>query len=195
MHKSINRISRWLHLYVSMASFVIIFFFSLTGITLNHTEWFEHQQKTVTIKDSVSAKWVHVEDTLHIAKLEIVEALRNKHKISGALSEFAIDEYQCTVSFTGPGYVADVFINREDGTYELTETKTGFWGVMNDLHKGRDTGKIWKLLIDITAVIMILISISGLFILVYLKNKRMAGFVVAIVGGLLSWLLYKIFVP
>ena len=71
-----------------------------------------------------------------------------------------------TVSFAGPGYSADVFIDRADGRYELTETRTGIWGVMNDLHKGRDTGGAWRWLIDASAVLMILISLTGLFMLV-----------------------------
>ena len=39
-------ISRWLHIYLSMASFAIVFFFAVTGLTLNHTEWFADQQRT-----------------------------------------------------------------------------------------------------------------------------------------------------
>jgi hypothetical protein len=29
-------VSRWLHIYLSMASFGILFFFAVTGLTLNH---------------------------------------------------------------------------------------------------------------------------------------------------------------
>ena len=40
----------------------------------------------------------------------------------------------------------DVFIDRATGRYELTETRMGFFAVMNDLHKGRDSGKAWAVL-------------------------------------------------
>ena len=33
--------ARWLHIYLSMVSFAILFFFAVTGITLNHAEWFK----------------------------------------------------------------------------------------------------------------------------------------------------------
>jgi hypothetical protein len=178
-----------------MGSFFIIFFFSLTGITLNHTEWFEDQQKTNTIKGQMNVNWVNTSDTLKIAKLEIVELLRSRHKITGAVSEFLIDDYQCTISFSGPGYIADAFVDRENGSYEVTETVTGFWGVLNDLHKGRDTGKVWKWVIDISAVLMILVSVTGLLMLFFLKKKRMAGILVAIAGTILTLLIYKIWVP
>jgi uncharacterized protein len=195
VRRSVSSISRWLHIYLSMGSFFIIFFFSVTGITLNHTEWFEDQQKTNTVKGNMDVKWVNVADTMKIAKLEIVEMLRGKHKITGAVSEFLIDDYQCTISFSGPGYTADAFVNRENGSYELTETVTGLWGVLNDLHKGRDTGKVWKWVIDISAVLMILVSLTGLLMLFFLKKKRMAGILVAIAGTILTLIIYRIWVP
>jgi uncharacterized protein len=195
LKRSVSSISRWLHIYLSMGSFFIIFFFSLTGITLNHTEWFEDQQKTNTVKGKMDVNWVNPTDTIKIAKLEIVEFLRGRHKITGAVSEFLIDDYQCTISFGGPGYTADVFVDRENGSYELTETVTGIWGVLNDLHKGRDAGKLWKWVIDISAVLMILVSLTGLLMLFFLKKKRMAGFLVAIAGAILTLIIYKVWVP
>ena len=42
--------TRWLHIYLSMFSFAILFFFALTGLTLNHTEWFSDQQKSSSLK-------------------------------------------------------------------------------------------------------------------------------------------------
>jgi hypothetical protein len=56
------------------------------------------------------------------------------------VSEFRIDDSQCTVSFKGPGYAADAFINRENGKYELTLLRAGMVGIMNDLHKGEIAG-------------------------------------------------------
>ncbi|WP_430896177.1 MULTISPECIES: PepSY-associated TM helix domain-containing protein [unclassified Paraflavitalea] len=191
IYKQTAHWSRWFHLYLSMVSFLILLFFAITGITLNHTEWFADQQKTTTLKDTVPMAWVEAKlDTIAIKKLEIVERFRNKFGIKGALTEFIIDEYQCTVSFNGPGYAVAAFVNRENGIVEINETYVGWVGVLNDLHKGRDTGSKWKWLIDISAVLMILVSITGLMMLFFLKSKRIAGLAVIIVGGILCWLVY-----
>lgn len=195
LRRTVSSVSRWLHIYLSMGSFFILFFFALTGITLNHTEWFEHQQKTANLKGSLNSAWVKGQDSTSVQKLEIVEWLRTKHGIHGALGEFVIDDYQCTISFNGPGYTADVFVDREDGTYELSETRTGVFGVLNDLHKGRDTGSVWAWVIDISAILMILVSLTGLLMLYFLKKKRLAGFLVVIAGTILSLLIYWLFVP
>lgn len=195
LRRNVSAASRWLHIYLSMASFFILFFFAVTGITLNHTEWFADQQKTTNLKGRLDSNWVNPVDTQAIKKLEIVEWVRSRHRVSGALSEFVTDDEQCTLSFNGPGYTADVFVDRKNGTYELSETRTGVFGVMNDLHKGRDSGLVWKWVIDVSAVLMVLVSLTGLLMLWFLKKKRVAGFLTILAGALLTWLIYQYFVP
>jgi hypothetical protein len=130
-----------------------------------------------------------------VRKLEIVERLRQSHAIRGAMSDFRADDAQCSVSFKGPGYTADAFIDRSTGTYDLTETRNGFWAVMNDLHKGRDSGRVWAWVIDASAALMVLVSLSGFVLIFLLAKKRIPGLVVAGIGALISWALYLRFVP
>jgi len=176
--------SRWLHIYLSMASFAIVFFFAVTGLTLNHTDWFADQQSTAQLKGNVELKWVKTEADDKVAKLDIVEQLRRTHGIKAALSDFRIDESQCAVSFKGPGYSADAFINRESGEYDLTENRMGFVAVLNDLHKGRDTGRAWSGLIDASAIFMTLVSLTGMALIFFLKRWRRSGLICALLGAI-----------
>lgn len=188
-------LSRWLHIYGSMISFAIIFFFSVTGITLNHPDTFAGELKTTQEKGKLDINWVKTKDSSKIAKLEIVEYLRKQHSIKAAVSEFRIDDTQCTVSFKGPGYAADAFINRENGNYELTLLRAGVVGIMNDLHKGRDTGSKWSWVIDVSAVLMVLVSLTGMILILYIKRKKWSGLFIALIGSILLWLLYSMFIP
>ena len=104
-----------------------------------------------------------------VAKLEVVEHLRKTHGIRGALAEFRVDDTECMVSFKGPGYSADTFIDRDSGDYTLTELDHGLIALINDLHKGRDTGAVWSAVIDLSAGLMTIISLTGLVLLFYLK--------------------------
>ena len=187
--------SRWLHVYLSMVSFLVVLFFSVTGITLNHAAWFDGQQTETKRTGTVPAAWVNVPDTARIKKLEIVELLRSKYSLKGAVSDFEIQDDECSVSFKGPGYSADAFINRKDGTFELTELRQGLVAVLNDLHKGRDSGPGWSWVIDLSAGFLVLVSLSGLVMLFFLKNKRVQGLLVAVVGGALCYLAYALLVP
>lgn len=182
--------SRWLHIYLSMVSFAIVLFFAVTGLTLNHTDWFASQQRTVQLRGQVRPEWVRTPSDDQVAKLEIVEHLRNSHQIKAAMTDLRIDETQCAVSFKGPGYTADAFIDRQTGDYDLTENRMGFVAILNDLHKGRDTGRGWLWLIDGAAIFMTLVSVTGIFLILFLKRWRTSGLVCVLVGALLSLAIY-----
>lgn len=186
--------SRWLHIYVSMISFAIVLFFSVTGITLNHPDYFAGEMKENHEKGQMNTAWVKVSDTVKIAKLEMVELLRKQYGIKAPVTEFRIEEQQCAISFRGPGYAADAFVSREDGSYEITLLKAGAIGILNDLHKGRDSGAKWAVLIDVSAILMIIISLTGIILLLYIKRKRISGIVWALIGLVLAFMVYKIWV-
>lgn len=188
--KFLARATRWLHIYLSMISFVIVLFFSVTGLTLNHADYFQNKSVVTEDKGKLDSHWISSTDTLQINKLAIVEFIRNKYKVRGALADFRIDEGEISFSFKGPGYEADVFVSREDASYTITQTNQGLMGFVNDLHKGRDTGKTWLLVIDIAAILMTIISLSGLILLLFLKKKRLAGIILLIIGVLLTILGY-----
>lgn len=187
--------SRWLHIYLSMLSFLVVLFFAVTGITLNHAEWFDGKQVEKKFNGSVPITWVNIRDTTQIKKLEIVELLRKKYGIKGYVSDFLIQNDQCSLSFKGPGYSADAFINRKDGNFKLTELRLGLVAVLNDLHKGRDSGKGWGWVIDISAGFLTLVSLSGLVMLCLMKKKRLNGLLLAVLGGIICYLIYSIWIP
>lgn len=195
LKKGVAVVSRWLHIYLSMVSFAVLLFFAVTGLTLNHPDWFADQQTTEERKGAIRAEWVQIADTSKIPKLEIVEYLRTKYAVKGAVSEFRIDDRELTVSFIGPGYSADAFIEREDATFTLTIIRSGFVAVMNDLHKGRDSGTKWAWLIDASAILMILVSLSGIVLICFIKKKRFSGFLILAAGAILCYLIFRIFVP
>ena len=64
---------RWLHIYLSMISFALVFFFAVTGLTLNHADKFSDQLRTIQEKGNMNPKWVNISDTSKIPKLDIVE--------------------------------------------------------------------------------------------------------------------------
>lgn len=193
----------WAHVYVSMFSLAVVLFFSVTGITLNHPDWFLNDVERsarfegVLHPPWVSGKAVTIADDpkVLVNELAVVEHLRAKHAIRGALASFTTDDYECQVSFKGPGYQADAFIDRETGRYQLTETAQGLVAILNDLHKGRDTGPVWSLVIDLSALLMTVVSVTGLGLLFYLKLRRRPGLVLLTIGALLTLLIVWKWVP
>jgi hypothetical protein len=203
------KLMRWLHIYVSMFGLAAVLFFSATGVTLNHPDWFFGEaQRSTQASGAIDPTLLHLrvpesaqdhdqaaDQDREVAKLEVVEALRKAHAIRGALTEFKVDESECSLSFKGPGYAADAFIDRDSGRYTLTQSFHGVIAVLNDLHKGRDTGLVWSILIDASAIVLTLISATGLVLLFYLKLRRRTGLVVAALGLLVVLALFLLGVP
>ena len=69
-------LGRWLHIYLSMASFAILFFFAVTGLTLNHPDWFTGHEKAVHVTGQMDTQWFKNTQAAQISRLEVVEYLR-----------------------------------------------------------------------------------------------------------------------
>jgi hypothetical protein len=203
------RLMRWLHIYLSMLGLGAVLFFSVTGLTLNHPDWFPAiGERRAEAEGQVQSQWLNpagasaapgasqgADQSARVAKLEVVEYLRATHSIHGALAEFRVDDQECVVSFKGPAYAADAFIDMRSGRYRITQTYHGLIALLNDLHKGRDSGPVWSAVIDISAGLMTIISLTGLTLLFYLKLRRVSGVVIAVVGAILVVALYRLWVP
>lgn len=197
---------RWLHIYLSMFGLAVVLFFGVTGLTLNHPEWFGEAERRVAAQGQMSTEWLRIDvpansppgesdESRRVAKLEVVEYLRKTHGIQGSVAEFRADERECTVTFKGPGYAADAVIDRDSGRYDLTQTLHGFIAIINDLHKGRDTGRAWSAVIDASAILLTFISLTGLVLLFYLKRKRIRGLLVVVAGTVAVVAVVLLFVP
>lgn len=187
---------RWVHIYVSMLSFASLMFFAFTGITLNHPTWLGGSHQSILDEQGqLPDGLTDVVGGSGVDKLAVAEWIRHTHSLKGRVAEFEVDEFECMLVFKGPGYSADVFVDRERGTYMLTETKTGLIAVLNDLHKGRDSGPGWAWLIDVSAVVMMIMSASGFGLLLYLKKRRMSGVVTAVLGTIALFAVWAVAVP
>lgn len=187
---------RWIHIYVSMLSFASLMFFAFTGITLNHPTWLGGSEQSIqdeqgNLPEDMATRLAQEE----VDQLAVAEWLRHTHSLKGRVTEFEVDEYECMLVYKSPGYSADVFIDRQRGTYMLTKTQSSLIAVLNDLHKGRDSGPGWAWLIDVSAVVMMLMSISGFGLLLYLKKRRINGVLTAVCGTIALVVVWALLVP
>lgn len=170
---------RWLHIYGSMLGLCATLLFAVTGLTLNHAEWFESGEPVVRSLDGTLPTTLLAGG---VDKLAVAETLRAHHALRGMVTSFEVDDAQCTVIWKGPAYSADATIERADGRYRLEESRRPLMALLDDLHKGRDCGPVWSFVIDASAVVLAFLSLTGLWLLFYLKKKRRSGLVTALVG-------------
>ena len=169
---------RWLHIYTSMVSLLIVLFFGVTGVTLNHPDWLA-TESTKQASGQLTGQW---KTGASIDWLAVAEQLRSAQGVHGNSTDRRADSTEASITFKSPGYSADAVIDMATGKYDLTIDYQGAIGVLNDLHRGRDAGSAWASLIDATGGFLAFIALTGLGLLVYLKKVRVRA-LLTMVGG------------
>lgn len=167
-------------------------FFSLTGISLNHADAFERDEPierewSGTIPSLLVAPGLAPEE---IDRLEVVEELRGLAGLRGRIKGFEVEADEVFIIAELAGCSTDVSIERASGEFLLLESQLGAWAVVNDLHKVRGTGAAWSLFVDALAVVLLISGATGVWLLGYVKPRRVSGFAVAAMGLLMMGLLY-----
>lgn len=183
---------RWLHIYISMLGFAATLLFAVTGLTLNHADWFEAGEPSVR---SLAGALGLAELGGEVDRLAIAETLRERHRLRGRVTEFAVEEGECIVIWKGPGYSADATIERATGAYRIEEARRTAMAVLDDLHKGRDCGPVWSIVIDVAAIVLTALSVTGIWLLLYLKKRRRNGLLVMLASGVVLVVCYALGVP
>ena len=177
----VHAVLRWLHVYTSMVSLLVVLFFAATGVTLNHPDWLA-TERSESLSGRLPSSW---KSTTGVDWLVVDEYLRASHGVHGTVADRTADDRQAALTFRAPGYSADCFIDVHDGRYRLTVSYQGALGVLNDLHRGRDAGRTWAWLIDVAGVFLVVLSLTGLGLLVYLKKLRASALLAMVAGAAL----------
>lgn len=182
-----NQWMRWVHVYVSMFALLVILFFGLTGLTLNHPEWTfgdEIEQTTVT---GTLPESVVVDGELEL--LLVSEYLRDEHGVGGDVASFETSSSDGSISYRGPAYGADARFEVDSLDYTLTIQQQGFVAVMNDIHRGSETGTAWRWVIDVSAGALVAVAVTGLGIQFLTRKRRTRALIVAGAGSVVAVLL------
>ncbi len=181
--------ARWLHVYTSMIALLIVLFFGATGITLNHPSWtFGDQGSETTESGTLPFPATSADGT--VEWLPISEYMRSTHGVNGSVDNFATTGEGAaqtgTIVYKNAGYSADLVFDVATGDYEIVIAEEGLVAVMNDLHKGRDTGDTWRWVIDVSAGFLVVISLTGLVMQFFLRKRRRSALTVAVLGGAIA---------
>ncbi len=172
--------TRRLHMWTSMTSLLIVLFFSLTGITLNHPDWtFGQPPVSATVTGALPEGAVGTDGPDLLA---VSEFLRSQHRVRGSVTDHSTAGGEASISYRGPGYAADVLVRTADSSFTLTTRSSGFVAIMNDLHKGRNTSTLWTWVIDITAGLLVMMSLTGIVLQATMKRRRRTALLLGLLG-------------
>ena len=187
----VRKWTRTLHIYLSMLGLLVLVFFSATGIMLNHEEWFGYAEPHVTTKEGDVPPALLTEPN----KLEVVELLRKDFGATGALDSFEVNDDELSLVFKSPGRRTQATIARPNGHAEVSLESHGFVGRLVELHRGVDAGRGWSLVIDASAVLFLIIGLTGLTLWLFVPKWRPIGLIAVAACVVLCAAVYFTLVP
>ena len=205
-NKKVQLWARRLHIYVSMALLLVVLFFSITGITLNRPQLYVSDAPKVdrNILSIPGRFFVLEQGKFSVDKTPLLNYLATEGKLSGKPSamqmfseveEGELVEGELSLDYKGPGYNSTVFIDMVTQEAEIEITHYGAIAVLNDLHKGRNSGEVWAWLIDISALLMVFFVLTGVCLLVPKKKSFSLGLKWTAFGSMVTLLIYLFAVP
>lgn len=195
--------SRWLyhirqwHWISSAVSLVGLLLFAVTGITLNRADLIK-TTPTVT-------QW---EKALPADLPDLTTEQKQQQKLPSAwrawlsrATDYRIGRYvqewdgnEIYIGLPSAGSDAWLSIDLDSKTVTFEQRHRGAIAVLNDLHKGRNTGEVWRWFMDIFALACIVFSVTGLFLLMYYQKQRKATWAYVSTGLVVPLVLILLFV-
>lgn len=172
----LKQLHQW-HWISAAVSLIGMLLFAITGVTLNHAGQIEAEPKVVSRKATlppdllaVLAKGPEEGKRPLPAQLEPFLDKAVGADVAGREGEWSPEEVY--VALARPGGDAWVSIDRETGAIEHEKTTRGVVSLLNDLHKGRNSGKAWSWFIDIFAGACVVFTVTGLVLLQFNARAR-----------------------
>lgn len=172
-----------------MALLTLMIFFSITGITLNHPEWFADNKAEVIEVDFITPAELLTQKN----EGKLLNFLLKANHLNGNRLTIEREEDELFITDKGPGAYLSLTIDLSSGETYREATDYGYWALLNDLHKGRNSGDFWRFIIDLSAVLMIVFSLTG-FVLALAQRRINRTIAVSIMSSLFVISIYFIWV-
>ena len=187
---------RW-HWISAAVCLVGMLLFAITGFTLYHAADIKAEPKVVeraaVLPPELLRKAQAAREAGGPLPAEVRdwarEALRAR---APAAAEVEWSQDEAYVDLPGPGSDAGLTIDLGSGEARYEKTSRGAVAYLNDLHKGRNTGPVWKLFIDVFVVGCVVFCVTGL-VLLQLHSWRRRSTWPLVAAGLLIPLLLAVF--
>jgi hypothetical protein len=184
------------HGYLSAFAFIALMFFSLTGILLNHPEWLR-QEEIAPLETRLKLRGGDIAAALKQgdAPLALAKLIEGRDGIRGAYTSGEIDGEEAFLRFDGVTGNTSVTLDLASGEGEAVQRKADAVTIINDLHRGKNAGQAWKLLIDITSLLFLVLSLIGYILFFSLRHRLtqtllLTGISLAALAGV-----FMLFVP
>lgn len=192
----LKQLHTW-HWMSSAVSLVGLLLFAITGFTLNHAAEIEASPASIE-------RAAQLPPAL-LAKVKPDDAPDSKKPLPADVAKFVGEKLQMPatgdaewsidtvyLALPRPGGDGWISIDRETGAVTSEVSSRGWIAYLNDLHKGRNSGPVWKWFIDIFVFACIVFTLTGL-VLLWMHSKHRKSTWPIVAAGLVIPALLAIF--
>lgn len=176
-----------------------MFLFAVTGITLNHAGAIEAKPVTVESEGQLPPELLPIAKAAQASQGPLPDEVRawlaKDLKIKapkGAAIEWTDEE--AYVALPRPGGDGWVTFDAASGAVQAERTDRGPIAYLNDLHKGRNSGVVWKLFLDVFAIGCVVFCATGLILMQLHSHARKLTWPLVGMGFLIPLILILIFI-
>ncbi len=190
------RLSRMLHAYLSAFAFLALMFFAATGLLLNHPNWVDltkmrETASTVTLTQDELAKAASASDP----NAALGGLVASKTKLLGGYKSGETLDGETSLRFEGARGYTDAYVDLASGSAEVTVKHANPVATINELHRGKNTGKAWAAVIDVSAIIVLALSLIGYILFFSLRFRLVPSLILTGVSLLILGGVFVLFVP
>ena len=169
--------ARYVHGWLSAFAFIILLFFAATGLLLNHPEWFKSDQQEQSFKLTLPSTLLHSIQDQENPSQPILDYVRQQHGLIGRYKSSEVLDGEVMIRLESPAGSTDVWVLLDNGETEITSKPASTVSLLNDLHRGKNVGTAWSWLIDISAIIILLLSLAGYILFLTIKTRLVTNLI------------------
>ncbi len=168
----LNRLARLVHAYLSAFAFLALIFFAATGLLLDHPDWLQgarpaEREASVRLNPAqLAAARVAPEPGRAYA-----EAVRRLTPLLGVYASAALEPGGALIHLEGARGVSDIDLDTASGVARVTLSPATPVTVLGELHRGRKSGQAWRWVIDVSAVLILALSLVGYVLFFFLRFR------------------------
>ena len=191
-----KQLRQW-HWISSALSLMLVLLFAITGFTLNHASSLEEEGISTQAEHPLPAPLVdelsaiETESVLTAAQVQAIKSA-TRFDLSGQLAR---NEYgEMIFDLAQPGKDASLILDLNAGLAYSEQIDRGMIALLNDLHKGRNAGPSWSLLIDLAAACFVIFAVTGFALLWMQARMQPSTWPLTTLGVILPVIAYLLFV-
>ncbi|MCH7341038.1 PepSY-associated TM helix domain-containing protein [Acinetobacter higginsii] len=165
------RHARYVHGWLSAFAFIVLIFFAATGLLLNNPDWFKSSNDEQIVKLTLPAAFVSAIQKQENPTPAILDFVRDKQPLIGRYKSSEVMDGEVMIRLESPAGSTDLWVLMDQGEVEITQKPATAVSLLNDLHRGKNVGATWHWLIDISAIIIILLSLAGYILFLTIKTR------------------------